>query len=1082
MRKDHLLIFGLVIFLIGYLVSGSAFADPLNPMAFGSIGSSPFDAAGTCISNTSGTPMLSVSTATEQSESDTFSLISGAVGPQVPQGVAGSPEHAGRQGGFGPAKPQIPAKPVAISKGKGREIFGEIPLYFEPNHGQTAPQIKFISRGLGYTLALTTTEAVLISTRPDVPARGETTEEILGQGKVHKSNTNRLVVPRALHMRLVGANPTPKVTGLDVLTGKIYYARGNDPEKWLTHIPTYARVKYEDVYKGIDLIYYASQGLLEYDFVVAPGADPRLIRLEFEGADKLSLDNQGNLVLRTPAGEILQHAPRLYQEINGARRSIVGRYELTAKNEVVFRVDAYDVREHLIIDPMLRFSTYLGGSATDEGKAVAVDKNGNVYIAGKSHSRDFLQDALSQAKKEPFHKYMGHNDCFVTKLDPQGALIYSTFVSGAGDDQCYGIAVDKNGNAYVTGRTQRRSFPETSQLNQRCQWSANPFKGEEGNVYDAFVAKLVPSGGVKYSILLSGCENDVGRAITVDDSGNAYVTGETLSGDFPTTKDAFDKTFGNSPDNPGSDAFVAKVNAAGDNLVYSTYLGGSQSDVGYGIAIDDDGNAYITGTTFSLNFPSKNAIFFPYFNGASDAFVTVLNSAGKDLLYSGYYGGGGNDVGYDITLGPDGDVYVAGSTYPVVDQPGFPIFGSLQTSEAGKEDAFLARFKQYGKGTPLLTLYIEYSIPFGGSLGDRATGIAVDYAGHVYISGWTSSNDLWNKNPWPQGSSLRGNTDYFVAKINPVCCFVDELIYSTYLGGSGEEGIGDSYEDGTSDIATDGYGSIYVTGGTTSINDFPIEKAIQPKYTGDQDAFVTKLSDYLLVAPMSPSIRTMIKIGSLSQTLEYEYKVSNDWLSEQNLDRWTLLFDPQLQVVITASPDGWFNNQSGDIYLPGAVWTSLNVIEPGSSESGFKIEADGLPGIVQAIVRGPIPIDPVPPLSGNTDQLPEYNLLVNSVIINVLGPVSRPTSFGRLDFLNTIISLNEEAFILGWIDPERIKKRLDKKLDLTQKSLINNKIETARKTLEALLDDVEEAYNGELLTSEAYALLKFNVQYLLDHL
>ena len=562
-------------------------------------------------------------------------------------------------------------------------------------------------------------------------------------------------------MLLAGANPTSQVVGLEELPGKANYFIGNDRTKWRTNIPTYAKVRYQEVYPGVDLVYYSKQGQLEYDFVVAPGADPKTISLAFTGAERIEAENEGDLILRTAGGNIRLHRPVVYQEIDGTRKSIAVRYALLGPEmqdsgpepkKVGFQVAAYDVSKPLIIDPVLSYSTYLGGSNEDRGNNIAVDTVAdasgrlrapnkiNMYVTGTTFSTDFPTASPLQPH------FAGTRDVFVTKLNATGAIVYSTYLGGNDEDDGSAIAVDAFGNVYVTGAA-GSNFP-----------TVNPFQAAYLGDGDAFVTKLNPSGSALiYSTYLGGSNGEGANSIAVDSNGNAYVTGQTHSSDFPTVN-AFQAAYADS-DAPGCghDAFVTKVNPSGSALIYSTYLGGNCTDEGADIAVDAFGNVYVTGYTASSNFPTANPLQATFGGGSvssGDAFVTKLNATGA-LVYSTYLGGGGDD---------------------------------------------------------------------------RGGGIGVDAAGNAYVTGFTASTDFPTVNPM-QATFGGGTNDAFVTKINPAG---SALGYSTYLGGSGD--------DGGNDLAVDTAGNVYVSGTTSSI-DFPTANPLQPAVGGLRDAFVAKISE-----------------------------------------------------------------------------------------------------------------------------------------------------------------------------------------------------------------------------------------------
>ena len=470
------------------------------------------------------------------------------------------------------------------------QAYGQIPLSFEANQGQTDAQVPFLAHGDGYALFLTSTAAVLSLQKPAELGTGSPAALAPADGV-------------ALRMQLVGARAAPAVQGVDRLAGMSNYLIGNDPSHWHTAIPTYSRVAYQGVYPGIDLVYYGNQRQLEYDFTVAPGADPGVIRLAFQGAESVALDGQGNLVLHTAGGDVVEHAPVLYQEGAAGQQAVFGRYVLQGAGQVGFEAGAYDQSRPLVIDPVLSYSTYLGGSGEDYGRGIAVDASGSAYITGNTSSTNFpTTPGVFQTTRR------GEYNVFVAKLNAAGtALAYSTYLGGSQDDYGYGIAVDSAGSAYIVGDTLSRNFPITP----------GAFQTTDRGAANVFLTKLNAAGSaLVYSTYLGGSGNDNGNGIAVDAAGNAYVTGAAGSSDFPTTAGAFQTT--NHASSRNRNAFVAKLNATGTALVYSTYLGGSNDDYGSGIAVDASGSAYVTGGAGSSNFPTTN-YFGPPGGGA---FVT----------------------------------------------------------------------------------------------------------------------------------------------------------------------------------------------------------------------------------------------------------------------------------------------------------------------------------------------------------------------------------------------------------------------------------------------------------------------------
>jgi len=676
--------------------------------------------------------------------------------------------------------------------------YGNLPLSFERNRGQTDARVRFLSRGRGYALFLTDDGATLTLQEPAKPAAAAS--------KLSRTEPARYAT---LRVKLDGASHPASVSGEEQLPGRVNYFIGNDPSKWRADVPTYAQVKYRSVYPGVDVVYHgSSQRLLEYDFQVAPNADPRVIALSFEGADRLRLNDRGDLSISTPGGEVIERAPIVYQEVDGRRRDLSGRYVRRGARQVGFEVAGYDPRIPLVIDPVLVYSTYLGGNGVDLGGGIAVDSSGNTYVAGQTSSTNFPTTAGAFQTS-----YAGGTDAFVAKLNASGtALVYSTYLGGSGTDVGAGIAVDSSSNAYLIGYTQSTDFPITPGAFQTTFG---------GGVHNAFVTKLNASGSALiYSTYLGGSGDDQGRDIALDSLGDACLTGLATSANFPTTPGAFQTTFGG-----GAGGFVTKVNSTGTGLVYSTYLAGSpDSGEAEGIAVDSSGNAYVTGSTYSTNFSTTAGAFqTTYAAGRQDAFVTKLNATGTALVYSTYLGGGYYDSGNGIAVDSSGNAYVAGSTSSA-DFPTTP--GAFQTSyNGGVSDGFVTKLN--ATGTALV-----YSTYLGGSGGqDGGNGIAVDSSGDAYVTGSTFDTDF----PTTAGAfqtTFGGVIDAFVTKLN---AGGTALIYSTYLGGSAED-------NGTR-IRLDSSGNAYSTGLTFS-TDFPTTPgAFQTTFGGGViNAFVAKFS------------------------------------------------------------------------------------------------------------------------------------------------------------------------------------------------------------------------------------------------
>jgi hypothetical protein len=670
----------------------------------------------------------------------------------------------------------------SLCQGRVEAPYGQVPMAFELNRGQTDAAVNFLSRGQGYALFLTPGEAVL-SWRTPAP----------GQSSV-------------VRMRIAGADLQARASGVDALPTVSNYFNSDDPAHWHTGIPNYARVRYNGVYPGIDLVYYGNQQQLEYDFVVAPGADPRAIVLDFAGVQGLSLNTAGDLVLGTADGALVQHKPVIYQYRDQQRQVIDGHY-LIEGSRVRFAVAGYDHSQPLIIDPTLAYSTYLGGKDFDYGDSIAVDANGEAYVTGLVFSVRFpgLRGEEFQAS--------GSGDVLVAKLSRNGSqLLYSTYIGGSSQDVAYGIAVDPKGNAYVTGYTRSQDFPTTRNTVQPR------FVSKAGQ--NAFVTRLDPLGSLSYSTYLGGTGSDTGRGITVDSSGDAYVTGYTTSGDFPTSERAFQKSLAGQ-----QNAFVTKLSANGGRVEYSTFLGGDDYDFGFGIAVNREGNAYVTGTTwgvFNSTFPTTTNAFQTVYAGGGDAFVSKLSTDGSSLVYSTLLGGAGNDGGRGIALDTGGSAYVTGFTL----SNAFPITaGALQTTLNGTEDAFVTKLSSDGSK-------LGYSTYLGGSGNDATYGIAVGTNGYAYVTGFTLSPDF----PTTASPIQTANGSWREPFVTALNATGTQLAYSTYLGGSnGDSGYA---------IAVDSGDNAYVTGYTNSL-DFPVTSSA---YRTDlatgatQDVFIAKIS------------------------------------------------------------------------------------------------------------------------------------------------------------------------------------------------------------------------------------------------
>ena len=604
-----------------------------------------------------------------------------------------------------------------------------MPLAFEVNRGQLDDRILYAARGQGFSLALTRRAAVLG----------------LARGAGHRRGAG-------LSVGFAGASPDVQLVGDLSLRQRVNYAIGRDPSRWHIGIPTFARVRYRHLWPGIDAEVHGDRGRLAYDFVLSPRADPSNVILALAGGRSIRAGDRGGLVIRLAGGGLVrQLAPHAYQLVAGRRRSVPVSY-VRDGDRVGVRLARFDRRRALVIDPVLAYSTYLGGSDDDVGRAVAVDSSGAAYFAGLTLSTNY--PALAGAPQTAFG---GEEDAVVTKLDPSGTgLVYSTYLGGARIDEAHAIVVDPSGTAYVAGRTDSSDFPATGGAYQKAQ----------GGGENAFVAKLGPSGQLIYATYFGGTGNTDAEGLAIDSTGAAYITGFAQSSTLSTTTGALQTTFGG-----GVDGYVAKFNASGSQLLYSTYLGGSGDDFARSIALDPGGAVYVTGATSSPNFPTTAGAMQAANAGASDAFVTKLSTTAFVLpFYSTYLGGAGNDSGAAIAVDASGEAYLTGETL----SSNFPATpGALQGANAGGGDGFVTELNAAGTAA-------VYSTYLGGTGSDMGQAIALDSSRGAYVAGVTQSSDF-PVTPGAVQATSAGNGDGFVSKLDPNG---SQLLLSSYLGGA----------------------------------------------------------------------------------------------------------------------------------------------------------------------------------------------------------------------------------------------------------------------------------------------------------
>jgi hypothetical protein len=864
-----------------------------------------------------------------------------------------------------------PAKPQLI------EAYAKLPLSFEANQGQTGSEVKFLSRGAGYNLFLTATEAVLALNKPAV-----------------NSDRKQSLAPMAtLRMKLVGGNAAPPMAGLEKLSGKANYFIGSDPKQWRANVPSFAKVKYSEVYPGVDLIYYGNQRQLEYDLIVAPRVDPRVIKLSFDGARDIRIDRNGNLILKMDGGEVRQDRPFVYQEVDGIRRPVAGRYTLNRQREVGFAVGQYDASRPLVIDPAISYSTYLGGSLSDSGLGIAVDASG-IYVTGTTFSPDFPGAGVQAVNSGVYKTTNGGSSWNLSNSGLTDTNVRSIVIDPSNPTTLYvgnggGVFKSVNGgsswnavnigltNLSVSALTLDPNNPATlyagtgagiaKSVDAGASW--NMFGGsptsaativiDPGNPSTLYATQLASplstsgifksiNGGANWSLSNTGLNSNAVQALVIDpanpqilyaggflaggvfkstNGGGSWsatntglfglninglainpVTTTTLyaatgSGVFKSTNGGANWVSSNTglalsprtlkidpvtpstvyvstnfgglfksvnsgvnwssvnsglsyglvttlaidPTNTATiyagaqtttDIFVAKLNPAGDSLLYATYFGGTNSEnSAAGIAVDSSGNAYLAGDTSSTDFPVTANAYQMTQRGAQDVFIAKLNASGT-ILYATYLGSPVTDLAADITVESSGIVYVSGTTNQS-GSPFFPVTATAYQTAQGQSDAFITKLDTNAAGAAGLL----YSTYLGGSGNDIGYGLTTDGAGNVYVAGYTPSTNF-PTTPGAYQTSYAGSGDVFLTKLNTNAAGAASLAYSTYIGGSGDDsGVNSSTASSNNiGVALDANGNVYLAGATRSSN-FPVTaSAFQSTYGGNTDAFILKLN------------------------------------------------------------------------------------------------------------------------------------------------------------------------------------------------------------------------------------------------
>ena len=696
------------------------------------------------------------------------------------------------------------------------------------------------------------------SERPVYTARESGLEVAVQSGEVVLSRTGG--TEDLVRLEFEGAPTDARIVATEPLPGLSHYLIGSDRTKWRTGVKGYGAIRIQSLYPGVSAVFYGRDGQLEYDLVLSPGADPRAIRLAFRGSRGLRVDERGDLRIDLGHGEILHRRPWAYQENRGVRRPVEASYVALGADRFGIRVVDYDPKLALVIDPVLDYSTYLGGAGSDAALAVAVDASGFSYVVGRTTSADLPVAGGVQLVSG------GAQDAFLTKFDPSGTLVYSSFFGGSTFDQAQGVAVDAQGQAHVFGYTTSNNFPLSGALQSSMRGSN-----------DTFVAKFAPAGdSLVYSTYFGGGSSEIPGGIALGTDGSAYIAGLTNSTDFPTVGaiQAVPGGFG--------DAFVAKLSVDGSAVLYSTYLGGARDDQVQAIAVDASGSAYVTGYTVSTNFPTASAfesqrhpIGAPQANLTQDAFVAKLAPDGASLVYSTYLGGDGFDTANGIGVDSAGNAVVVGGT----DSPNFPLQSPLQSPPSG---AFVTKLAPNGSS-------LVYSMKLGRG---EARAVALDAAGNPYVTGNTSSTSFPLKDPIQ--ATLRGVNDLFVSKL---AADGSTFRYSTYLGGSGSD---DGYG-----IGVDASGAAVVVGVTQSTNFPTTPGALQFLRSGAEDAFVARIGNRERFTFSAPSFAaaegggeaaiTVTRHDERDQITTVDYAISNGTATapfDYAAVSGTLTFDP----------------------------------------------------------------------------------------------------------------------------------------------------------------------------------------------
>ena len=765
-------------------------------------------------------------------------------------------------------QPATARRPTTAMRDRIRAQYAALPLAFEANEGQTDARVKYMARGNGYKLFLTSSQAIMT-----LPARHRASQvrDMMMHKRQGSAAVRTMLRKRmqgaarssvaSVQMNFVGASQNSKLEAENLQPGKMNYFVGKDQSKWRSDIPLFGRVRYHDLYPGVDLAFHGAGPSLEFDYVVRPGADASSIELGFSGADGVRLGDSGSLLLQTSAGTIELHKPVAYQRVGENRELIAANFEIEKDHRVRFRLAPYDHNRELVIDPTVTYSTYFGGDFADYGIGIAADASGNWYITGATDS-DTIPGFPNQTLNLSF-------DAFVTKVNSSGVVVNTTEFGGSGDEFPGGIAVDSQG-IYVSGTTESSDFPATV-------GQTTFLGGIASGANDAFAIKLSLTGGFLWGTYIAGTDSDSGQGIAVDSSHNVYVVGETFSSDLGgaaggvnplPSGNALNLGTGSGPD----DGYIVKLNSSGTAYSLVSYIGGSDGDLATGVALDSNGNIYVSGETISTDLPVTSSVVqgqcgtdgncnATASGPLDDGFVVAINSNLSGYKYVTYYGGSDVDDALAIAVDSAGNAFITGTTL----SSDFPTQGPLQSSLAGSQNAFIAELNSSGTAA-------SYASYLGGNGSDLGLSIALDGSDNVYVTGQTTSTTFPMVNPTQANPS--GNTDAFVSVYG---LSQGLMLFSTYLGGEADE---DQFEGG---IGLDGSHNIYVTGDTTSASFPTTTGAIQTAYGGGTcignignnvpctDAFVTTFGPAtapdFTVAATTPATVTPGSSGASTVTL-----------------------------------------------------------------------------------------------------------------------------------------------------------------------------------------------------------------------